>query len=84
MVEVEPDGPAQEVNLNVLRALARSGAGVVITPQIDPGCCMALRALAVMVYLAPEGITVREAIELYERGELEESLISPYDTPKTT
>jgi predicted Fe-Mo cluster-binding NifX family protein len=84
MVEVEQDRPAQEVNLNILRALARSGAGVVITPQIDPGCCMALRALAVTVYLAPEGITVREAIELYECGELEESLISPFDTPQTT
>ena len=84
MVDVESDGPAQEVNLNIIRALAQSGAGVVITPQINPGCCMALRALAVTVCLAPEGITVREAIELYERGELEESLISPFDTLQTT
>jgi len=30
-----------------------------------------LQALAVTVYLAPEGITVREAIERYRQGGLE-------------
>ena len=83
-VQVEPDGPAEKVNLNGVRAIVRSGAGVVITPQIDPECCMALRALAVTAYLAPEGITVREAVERYARGELEESLITPFETPRTT
>jgi len=78
-IEVEPDGPAEKVNMNGIRAVARSGAGVVITPHIDPECCMALRALAVTAYLSPEGITVREAVERYERGELEESLITPFN-----
>jgi predicted Fe-Mo cluster-binding NifX family protein len=45
---------------------------------------MALRALAVAAYIAPEGITVREAIEMYERGELEESLISPFNNLQKT
>jgi predicted Fe-Mo cluster-binding NifX family protein len=72
-VWVEPDGPARKVNLNGIRAVVRSGAGVVITPQIDPACCMALQALAVTAYLAPAGITVREAVELYEGGKLEEA-----------
>ena len=58
--------------------MARSGATALITPEIHPECCMALRALAVEVYLAPEGITVREAIERYERGELEQSLVTPF------
>ena len=72
-VQVKADGPAREVNLNIVRAVVRSGAGVLITPRIHPECCMALQALAVAVYVAPEGITVREAIELYESGELEET-----------
>ena len=83
-VHVEPDGPAEEVNMNGIRAVAQSGAGVVITPQIDPRCCMALRALAVTAYLAPEGITVRDAVERYGRGELEESMVTPFKTPRTT
>lgn len=77
-VRVEPDGPMQEVNKKAIRAVAQSGATVLITPTIHPECCMALQALAVMVYVAPAGITVREAIELYEEGELEQSLFSPF------
>jgi len=80
-VQVEPDGPAKEVNLKGIRAVARSGATALITPQIHPECCMALRALAVTVYIAPEGITVREAIELYEGGELEPSLTTSFSNP---
>jgi predicted Fe-Mo cluster-binding NifX family protein len=83
VIQVEPDGPAENVNMNGIRAVVRSGAGAVITPQIDPKCCMALRALAVAAYLAPEGITVREAVERYARGELEESLITPFENPQT-
>jgi predicted Fe-Mo cluster-binding NifX family protein len=78
VVRVEPDGPAQAVNMKGIQAVARSGATVLITPQIHPECCMALQALAVAVYLAPEGITVREAVERYEQGELEQSLITPF------
>ena len=72
VVRVEHGAAAHAVNLDGVRAVVRSGAGVVITPQLSAGCCMALQALAVAAYLAPAGITVREAIELYERGELEE------------
>lgn len=77
-VRVEPNGPAREVNLNAIRAVARSGATVLITPQIHPECCMALQALAITVYLAPEGVTVRRAIELYEQGELEPYSVALY------
>ena len=73
-VEVEPDGPPRRVNMRGIQAVIRSGAGVVITPHIDPACCMALQALAVAAYVAPEGITVGEAVRLYEQGELEEAL----------
>jgi predicted Fe-Mo cluster-binding NifX family protein len=78
MVRVEPDGPAEEMNVKAIRAVVQSGATVLITPQIHPECCMALQALAVMVYIAPEGITVGEAIDLYEAGGLEQSLVTPF------
>jgi len=72
MVHVEHDEHAHKVNIAGVRAIVRSGAAVVITSRIDPSCCMALQALAVAAYLAPSGITVRDALERYERGQLEE------------
>jgi predicted Fe-Mo cluster-binding NifX family protein len=77
-LEIEPGMPAGKVNLQAIRKVVRNGATVLITPEIHPECCMALQALAVSVYLAPEGITVRDAIERYERGELEQSLVTPF------
>ncbi len=82
VIQVEPDGPSKNVNMEGIRAVARSGANVLITPQIHPECCMALQALAVEVYLAPEGITVREAIERYEQGKLEHSQVTPFGNPR--
>ena len=63
------DSPAQ-ASVNAVRAAARSGATVVITPEIRPACCTALRALAITVVLADENLTVREAVEAYRRDEL--------------
>ena len=74
VVKVEPDGPTRAVNMAGIRAVVESGATGLIAPEINPECCMALQALAVMVYRAPEGITVREAVELFEQGELEPPL----------
>jgi predicted Fe-Mo cluster-binding NifX family protein len=78
-LEITPDGPGAKVNTQAIRAVVRSGATVLITPQIHPECCMGLQALAVSVYLAPEGITVGQAIERYEGGELEQSLVTPFN-----
>jgi predicted Fe-Mo cluster-binding NifX family protein len=77
-LEVKADEPGAKVNVKAIRAVAKSGATVLITPQIHPECCMALHALAVSIYLAPDGITVRQAIERYERGGLEQSLVTPF------
>jgi len=70
IVRSEPNGPSREVSLNAIRTIVRSGAGVLIAPEVHLECCMALQALAVAVYLAPAGITVREAIDMYEGGQL--------------
>jgi len=83
-VRVEPDGPAETVNRKAIRAIAQGGATVLIAPEIHPECCMVLRALAVEVYVAPADITVREAIELYEAGELEPSSASPFANLSST
>jgi predicted Fe-Mo cluster-binding NifX family protein len=70
-VLVEPGDTPERTSVNAVRAAARSGATVVITPQIRPVCCTALRALAVIVALADPAMTIRQAIEAYQRGELE-------------
>ena len=76
VVRVEHGAAAHAVNLDGVRTVVRNGAGVVITPQLS-GCRTALQALAVEVYIAPAGITVREAIELYGQGRLEAPARAP-------
>lgn len=73
-VDIPENGPAREVNLKALRTVVKTGACAVITPEIHTECCMALQALAVAVYIAPAGITVRDAVTKYQRGELEETV----------
>jgi len=69
-IQVQPADTPEQSSVNAVRAAARSGATVVITPQIRPACCTALRALAIAVALVEEDMTVREAVLAYERGEL--------------
>jgi predicted Fe-Mo cluster-binding NifX family protein len=70
VVQVEPADSPERASVHAVRAAAKSGATVVVTPEIRPACCTALRALAIQVVLADETLTVREAIEAYGRGEL--------------
>jgi predicted Fe-Mo cluster-binding NifX family protein len=69
-VQVEPATSLAETSIHAVRAAARAGATVVITSTMRPECCAALRALAISVVLAPEGMAAREAVEKYLRGEL--------------
>ncbi len=71
LVPVEPAESPVQASLNAVRAAARSGATVVITPAIRPACCVALRALGIAVAIADEELTVREAVAKFARGELE-------------
>ena len=70
IVQVEPADSIAQASVNAVRAAAKSGATVVITPQIRPACCTALRALAITVALADENWTVRQTVQAYRRGEL--------------
>jgi len=74
-VAVPPGETAVQTSVNAVRAAARHGATVVITPEIRPACCTALRALSITVVLADPRLTVRQAIEAYQRGELK---VPPY------
>jgi predicted Fe-Mo cluster-binding NifX family protein len=70
VVQVEPASPEQEINLAAIRAVARRGAAVVITPHITPSCCWALQSLGIEVLTGSTDLTVRQAIEGYRRREL--------------
>ena len=70
-VPVESGDTPERTSVNAVRAAARSGATVVITPQMRPACCTALRALAIAVALADPAMTVRQAVQAYQRGELD-------------
>jgi predicted Fe-Mo cluster-binding NifX family protein len=71
LVDVEQGETGVQTSVNAVRAAARNGATVVITPEIRPACCAALRALSITVALADPGMTVRQAVQAYQRGELE-------------
>jgi predicted Fe-Mo cluster-binding NifX family protein len=71
IVRVAPADSVARASVNAVRAAAKSGATVVITPEIRPACCTALRSLAIAVALADPELTVREAVTKYLAGELE-------------
>jgi predicted Fe-Mo cluster-binding NifX family protein len=71
VVRVAPADSIARASVNAVRAAAQSGATVVITPEIRPACCTALRTLAITVALADPKLTVREAVNKYLAGELE-------------
>jgi len=71
LVDVEQGETMVQTSVNAVRAAARNGATVVITPEIRPACCAALRALSIVVALADPEMTVRQAVQAYQRGELE-------------
>jgi predicted Fe-Mo cluster-binding NifX family protein len=70
VVQVDPADSPERASINAVRAAAKNGATVVITPEIRPACCTALRALAIQVVLVDENLAVREAVEAYRHGEL--------------
>jgi predicted Fe-Mo cluster-binding NifX family protein len=71
VVRVAPADSIERASVNAVRAAAQSGATVVLTPEIRPACCTALRTLAITVALAAPELTVRQAVEKYLAGELE-------------
>ncbi len=50
---------------------AEMGANVVLAPRLGPNATAALQALGIQVFMVPPGITVKEAVEMYLRGQLQ-------------
>jgi predicted Fe-Mo cluster-binding NifX family protein len=71
VIRVAPADSVARASVNAVRAAAKNGATVVITPEIRPACCTALRSLAITVALADPEWTVRQAVTNYLAGELE-------------
>jgi len=51
LVGVEPGETPMQTSVNAVRAAARNGATVAITPEIRPACCTALRTLSIAAAL---------------------------------
>jgi predicted Fe-Mo cluster-binding NifX family protein len=75
MVRIEPADSLAEGSVHAVRAAAGAGATAVITSGLRPECCMALSALAISVFVAEPGTTVREAIVRFKRGELAQGIV---------
>jgi predicted Fe-Mo cluster-binding NifX family protein len=71
VIDVNPGESPEQTSVNAVRAAARAGATVVITPQVRPACCAALRTLAIDVALSSPDMTVRQAVEAYRRDQLQ-------------
>jgi predicted Fe-Mo cluster-binding NifX family protein len=70
-VEVAPKDSPEAISVDAIRAVVRGGATAVITPNILPRCCRILFQMGVEVMICDPEITVRQAIEQFESGELE-------------
>ena len=70
LIQVEPAESIAQASIHAVRAAARAGATVIITSGLRSECCAALAALAITLAVAPEGTTVREAVEQFRRGQL--------------
>lgn len=56
-------------------AMSQQGVSAVISGHFGPKALQALGALGVGLYLAPDGLTAREALERFGRGELEQQRV---------
>jgi predicted Fe-Mo cluster-binding NifX family protein len=70
VVAVTPKESPEALSVEAIRAVAKGGATVVITPRLQPRCCRVLFQLGMDVALCEPDISVRQAIELFKEGKL--------------
>ncbi|MFB0535218.1 MAG: NifB/NifX family molybdenum-iron cluster-binding protein, partial [Anaerolineae bacterium] len=70
VVAVTPKDSPEDLSVEAIRAVAKSGAAVVITPRLQPRCCRVLFQMGMDVALCEPDISVRQAIELFKEGKL--------------
>jgi predicted Fe-Mo cluster-binding NifX family protein len=71
-------GEAHGAGTGAAALVARHGAVAVISGRFGPKAAEALLALRVAIWLAPAGMTVRDAVERCRRGELERFEVRRY------
>ncbi len=70
VVAMPPTESEQEASLKAIRIVVQNGANVVIVEEAKPGCREVMTQLGVEVIEGVQGLTVRQAVERYTRGEL--------------
>ena len=70
VVAVTPKASPEDLSVEAIRAVAKGGATVVITPRLQPRCCRVLFQMGMDVILCEPDISVRQAIELFKEGRL--------------
>jgi predicted Fe-Mo cluster-binding NifX family protein len=70
VVSVTPKESPEDLSVEAIRAVARGGATVVITPRLQPRCCRVLFQLGMDVVLCGPDISARQAIEMFKEGKL--------------
>jgi predicted Fe-Mo cluster-binding NifX family protein len=70
VVAVTPKASPEALSVEAIRAVAKGGATLVITPQLQPQCCRVLFQMGMDVVLCEPDISARQAIELFKEGKL--------------
>jgi predicted Fe-Mo cluster-binding NifX family protein len=70
VVAVTPKASPEEISVEAIKAVVRSGGTVVITPRIQPRCCRILFQMGIEVTLCESDISVRQAVEQFKVGKL--------------
>jgi predicted Fe-Mo cluster-binding NifX family protein len=70
VVAVTPKAAPEDLSVEAIRAVAKGGATLVITPRLQPRCCRVLFQMGMDVVLCEPDISVGQAIELFKEGKL--------------
>lgn len=70
VVAMPPTESEEEASLKAIRIVVQNGADVVIVEEAKPGCRMVMTQLGVEVIEGVQGLTVRQAVERYQSGQL--------------
>jgi predicted Fe-Mo cluster-binding NifX family protein len=74
VVAVTPKAHDEDLSVEAIKTVVRGGAGLVITPHVQPRCCRVLFQMGVDVALCPRDVTVRQALDAFKAGTLPNAL----------
>ena len=68
----------QGAGIQAAEIVARAGAKIVLTGFVGPKAFQALQALGIEAWMAPAGLTAKQALSQYRDGRLERMLLREY------